>query len=100
LWNERGDFYSLAEITKGIKGSSAPRINQLLGRHGIVWQDEPWDHELRRDESLAEKIDYVCLNPVRAGLAATPDEYPWLWREWVEGRAGFAGLTGWRTRPK
>src|SRR5262249_37233514 len=29
---------------------------------------------------------YLCENPVRRGLAARPDDYPWLWREFVEGR--------------
>jgi putative transposase len=45
-----------------------------------VWQDEFFDHVLRCNESLAEKVDYLCQNPVRAGLVKAEADYPWLWR--------------------
>jgi len=81
----QGNTFGLSEILSGIKGASAHRVNRSLGRKGHVWQDESFDHVLRCDEGLREKADYVCQNPVRRGLASTPDEYRWLWREWVEG---------------
>ena len=74
-WN-----YSLPEIMHAVKGASARRINVLLGRSGAVWQEESFDHVLRSNESLAEKVEYVCRNPVRAGLVASVGEYPWLWK--------------------
>ena len=77
---------SLASVMKGIKGVSARRINHLLGRVGHVWQDESFDHDIRRAEGLERVCDYVIQNPVRAGLVAAPDDYPWLWRVWLEGR--------------
>ena len=76
---------SLAEITKAMKGIASRRINQLLVRSGTVWRDESFDHVVRSCEWSRRKIDYVCNNPVRAGLVANADEYPWLWRAWVEG---------------
>jgi len=69
----------LREILRRIKGASSREVNLLLGRPGALWQAEFFDHELRRDESLAEKCDYVCRNPVRKGLVTRPEEYPWLW---------------------
>ncbi|MFW6189717.1 MAG: hypothetical protein ACOC7T_04710 [Planctomycetota bacterium] len=36
-------------------------------------------------ECIREKVEYICRNPVRAGLVDSPEEYPWLWRTWVEG---------------
>jgi len=79
--------YSLAEVMKGIKGVSSRRINQLLGRTGsFVWQDESFDHVVRQSERSLAKYEYVCNNPVRAGLVKHADEYPWLWRSWIEGR--------------
>jgi hypothetical protein len=41
LEGDAGEPFSLAEIMKGIKGASARRINQLLGRKGSLWQDDP-----------------------------------------------------------
>ena len=81
LPNAAGEMYALQEISKGITGSSGRAVNQLLGRSGRMWQKESFDHELRRDENVRATCEYVCRNPVRKGLCATPDEYPWLWRE-------------------
>jgi REP element-mobilizing transposase RayT len=74
-WN-----YSLPEIMHAIKGTSARRVNLLLQRHGPVWQEEFFDHVLRSNESLAEKVDYVCANPQRAGLVRPELRYEWLWK--------------------
>jgi REP element-mobilizing transposase RayT len=87
LWDTRGYLYTLAEITNGIKGASAHSINRMLGRKGSVWQDESFDRVLRCNEAVRSKVEYVCANPVRKGLCRSADEYPWLWREWVEGAA-------------
>lgn len=42
-----------------------------------VWQVDFWDRQLRKDEHYAERWEYVRNNPVRAGLAATAEEWPW-----------------------
>jgi REP element-mobilizing transposase RayT len=41
------------------------------------WQQGFFDHLVRHSESYAEKWEYVRQNPVRAGLASHPDEWPW-----------------------
>lgn len=69
----------LSKILKLIKGISAHSINRAFHREGPLWQDESFDHVLRSDESFAEKMEYIRQNPVRRGLAKTPEEYPWLW---------------------
>jgi REP element-mobilizing transposase RayT len=77
---ETGVPYSFEEILGGIKGASAHSVNKALRRSGTVWQDESFDHVVRCQESLEEKILYVCLNPVRKGLVARPEDYKWLWK--------------------
>jgi len=72
--------YPLPDIMHAIKGSSARQVNLLLGRTGPVWQEEFFDHLLRSNESLAEKVEYVCQNPVRAGLVKSENDYCWLWK--------------------
>jgi REP element-mobilizing transposase RayT len=81
----RGSHFGLAEVIGSIKSVSARRVNIALGRRGHVWQDESFDHVLRLDEGLRAQAEYICDNPVRAGIARSQDEYPWLWREWIEG---------------
>ena len=70
---------SLAEITDAIKGASAHKINQALGRRGQVWQAESFDHVLRSSESLDQKVSYLLDNPVRRGLVDNWDNYAWSW---------------------
>jgi REP element-mobilizing transposase RayT len=78
-----GDMFCLADILKGIKGASARRVNQALGSCGPLWQEESFDHVIRNENSMRQKIDYIEQNPVRRGLARLPEEYPWLWVEHV-----------------
>jgi REP element-mobilizing transposase RayT len=77
--DEEGNTYGLSEILGAIKGASAHSVNKMLGRSGSAWQDESFDHILRSDESLEAQAEHFCQNPVRKGLVARPEDYPWLW---------------------
>jgi putative transposase len=68
-------WFDLAEIMKGLKGASVRRINQLLGTHGSVWQDESYDRIIRDDQELEEKLLYMYQNPVKAGLVEDAEDY-------------------------
>ena len=46
---------------------------------GIEWQSGFFDHRLRSDESEEEKANYVRMNPVRAGLVARTEDWPYVW---------------------
>ena len=45
---------------------------------GIRWQDDFFEHRLRRDESRRQKADYILENPVRKKLAAKPKDWPFV----------------------
>ena len=49
----------------------------LARTHGIRWQANFFDHRLRNASEEAGKREYIRLNPVRKGLAATPADWPW-----------------------
>ena len=78
--------WRLPQILRRLKGISARYANLVMERRGPLWQDESFDRMLRSDEDLREKAEYICANPVRAGLVSCVDEYKWIWREWIEGR--------------
>ena len=78
LRDDDGPF-SLPEVLQNIKSMSSHRINRLLQRRGRVWQEESFDHVLRSQEKLADRVDYVANNPMRRGLCARPEKYKWLW---------------------
>jgi len=78
---------TLATIMRRVKGVSSRLINQATSTTGRVWQAESFDRIVRSSEDLMKKVQYVCENPVRAGLVAHIDEYRWIWRSWIEGRS-------------
>ena len=43
-----------------------------------LWQRYGFEHVLRDDEVMIEVVRYILRNPVRAGLAATVEEYPFV----------------------
>jgi putative transposase len=40
-----------------------------------VWQDSYWDVNVYTERFLRKKLNYVHLNPVRAGLVERPEDY-------------------------
>ncbi len=79
LPDNQGWPHPLPFILKLIKGMSARSVNKLQGTSGPVWQEESFDHVLRCDGSFQEKLEYIRQNPVRKGLVAKAEDYPWLW---------------------
>jgi REP element-mobilizing transposase RayT len=79
LRDDQGWPYPLPAILKLIKGVSARSVNKLLGVSGPVWQEESFEHTVRNNGSFQEKLEYIRQNPVRRGLVAKPEDYPWLW---------------------
>ncbi len=60
------------------KGRSARTLNLTLHRAGSFWQAEWFDHWVRDDPEQARIVEYIRQNPVKAGLATTWDQYPWV----------------------
>lgn len=70
--------HTLSEILKSWKGYTAVHANRLLGREGnSLWQSESYDHCCRDDEDRARCCAYTVMNPVKAGLCAQPEDWPW-----------------------
>ena len=68
----------LGQIMQRVKGGTARLANQVLDATGkAFWQDESYDHYVRDRDEFPRIRSYIELNPVRAGLAATPEEFPY-----------------------
>ncbi|MCP5523697.1 MAG: hypothetical protein H7A46_19345 [Verrucomicrobiales bacterium] len=46
-------------------------------REKPIWQKDFFDRQLRHGENYTAKWNYVLANPVRAGLAASVEDWPW-----------------------
>lgn len=79
---------TLSEILRSRKRHIARQANLVIGRTGAAfWQAESYDHWIRDEEEKARIRRYVRMNPVKAGLCKTPEEWRWgsAWRGWETG---------------
>ena len=68
----------LSEIMRWLKTATANRANRLIGKTGApFWQREYYDRWIRSEKELSSVIAYLEDNPVRSGLAASPEEWRW-----------------------
>ncbi len=44
-----------------------------------IYQDENYDHIIRNERDYNEKLNYLVMNPVQAGLVGRPKDYRWLY---------------------
>ena len=52
------------------------QYSKHFATEGQAWQVDHWDRRLRREEHYDDAWEYVRQNPVRAGLVANPDAWP------------------------
>jgi REP element-mobilizing transposase RayT len=67
----------LSRIMKLLKQRTAWVINKKLPRNGSFWLGDYFDHWARNDGQITRYIDYIHNNPVRRGLVARPEDYPY-----------------------
>ena len=67
-----------SNLLRALKSTTASGANQLLNTTGPpFWQDESYDHLVRNNDEFRNIQRYIENNPVKACLAATPEQYPW-----------------------
>ncbi len=68
---------SLSEVMKSLKGFTGRKIKENLNLDVPVWQEQFYDHLIRKDENLIEIMKYCLYNPVRKGLTSSSFDYPY-----------------------
>jgi putative transposase len=79
LSRPEGGSFDLAEVLHSVKNFSAQKISRQRGSQGSIWQDERYDRIVRDDAEFLEKWNYIRNNPLKEGLAQSPEDYPWLY---------------------
>ena len=72
----------LGTIIRSWKNFSAREINRLLGQEGALWAVDYHDRYIRDLDHLANASSYIRSNPVKAGLCARPEDWPWSSAGW------------------
>jgi len=70
-----GDM-SLEKAMQLIKGGFSFRASKDLGFRGEIWQRGFSDVRVPDEQSFQQHREYIENNPVKAGLANSPEEYP------------------------
>lgn len=78
-------YNTLSSIMQSLKGYTARKANQLLGRRGTFWHHESYDHVVRNASEWQRIITYVLTNPVKTGLVNE-----WTKWEWSYYQSGFS----------
>jgi REP element-mobilizing transposase RayT len=67
----------LGYVMRTVKGITAGKANQLLGRSGPFWLNESYDHWIRSEDEFNRIVKYIERNPVKAGLAERVEDWRW-----------------------
>jgi REP element-mobilizing transposase RayT len=70
----------MRKLTHSIKSYSSHEINKHFGLEGSAWEDESFDHVVRNQAAFEEKLLYIRMNPVKAGLVKRAEDYKWFWQ--------------------
>jgi len=65
----------MPDILHSIKSYSTQMANRALGRRGQFWQHESFDRYIRDRRHFVAVVRYIEMNPVKAGLCSSPDEW-------------------------
>ncbi|MDA8454395.1 transposase [Acidovorax sp. GBBC 3334] len=64
-------------LMQAVGRSYVRAFNQRHGRSGTLWEGRYRSTVLEAERYLLACMAYIDLNPVRAGLVAQPEDYPW-----------------------
>jgi len=75
LKNDKGIEYPVFNIIQSLKRVTANQINKHRSTTGQVWDDYYFDRIIRSVENYSNVLNYIMMNPVKAGLIDRPEEW-------------------------
>lgn len=68
---------TISRVLESVKVAATHRINHHRGEEGMLLQGQFFDRALRTVREYQEKVAYIHLNPVKAGLVERPEDWKW-----------------------
>ena len=68
---------TISEVMEAIKVGSTLRLNAGRKESGLFWQPRFFDRAIRTVKEYYAKVEYIHLNPLRAGLVKRAEDWPW-----------------------
>jgi len=78
-WKRRSSLLIRSELKEELKGYFS-----VADRNRSFWQRKYYSFEIYEERKLEEKLNYMHLNPVRAGLVQKAVEWKWSSARWYE----------------
>ncbi len=85
---------TVSRVMEAVKDGATKRINRSRREVGRLWQPRFFDRALRTMREYSEKVQYIHFNPVRAGLASRPEDWPWSSVHDYRGSVNQVSMTG------
>jgi REP element-mobilizing transposase RayT len=79
-WHFLARFHPNQTLEKGLHSLKSYTANELKKLHpemGSIWQEGYFDRYIRSEEHYWNAVNYICRNPVVAGLCAEPSDFRW-----------------------
>jgi REP element-mobilizing transposase RayT len=88
---ETAEAWPLGAIIHSWKSFTSHGANQILRRSGDFWFREYFDRFIRDEQHFVNAVTYIERNPVKAGLAGSPEEWRWssAWRRREERKLNY-----------
>ena len=86
------EIAGLGQLMKRLAGRQTRYHNRLEGRTGTLWESRYKSSPVDTDEYLLACTRYIELNPVRARMVTTPQDYRWSSCHYHLGRNGWDWL--------
>jgi putative transposase len=68
---------TLSSVMRQFKSHTGLALNKTRSTNGPLWQSRFFDFICRRARDFSAKVEYIHCNPVTAGLALRPEDWPW-----------------------
>ncbi len=69
--------HTISRVMESVKVSATRLINAARGERGVLFQGRFFDRALRTVKEYHEKVEYIHLNPVKAGRVERPEDWKW-----------------------
>ena len=67
----------LYSILQSHKKFTSRKCNELLNKNGQFWENETYDHVVRKDGEFESIVNYILNNPVKAGYVKHWSDWKW-----------------------
>jgi len=89
-----GDGMTIEKAMQLIKGGFSYRLGKEHGVKGEVWQKGFSEARVNNKGSYQQHRTYIAANPVKAGLADSPDQFPHCYLYLANRKAAAAKASG------